>query len=970
MAENSIGSVAVDIRGDYSRLGGDFAQAQALAQKAGAGIATGLTSAMGPALKGASALVDQFGRSIVTGIAEPAAAALPPVLDLGAAIDRLAIYQALLAEANELAGQSTTRFGNAAQDASGKVGSLGNQIPLLGRAAERFISLIPGLTELLVAGFPVLGAIALIGNLKQLAGGTDEVTEAQKRLKQTLEQNGEESERLAASFEHINIERFAAQFGALQGMQMKGFVDEGAVKRDKARLEDLGRQIGDLKKRIASDLSFQNAGPVTATLQAFNPLMTSLNYASNQDAKVQLENIKGLESERGKLAAKIAAGDNQLEADKEKRDRTAAQDTGQLRSGQLANQERALSAEAEMAKKVSDFQIAQSHAAVQIRITAMHDADAASIASAQEELRVAQEKERAITAALEAELPKRLALIRAQGEAEKQGKTPVEAARIDVATAGKVQGAEGDAARQTFDAYAATVEKQNKLDEARAGLVKKQALDEQKVWEEFYDAIGKDAKEFQAIQTAAMGKSLATFQRVSEIEAKSAGRTGAEAIQGQKLEMERRYGLEVGHSLAQQIQYEERLAGFDDRARAKQIEGLQNELAVAQGIEDESRQKVEVARIQAEINELQTRGDNAHLAAQIRIDRLRKEQDLGKNLKGDAFNAVHQIPGAAGGALARGLIDGKHIGQDIRDAMKGVGQQLLGQIFRDLIVKIGAEIAAHTILGGIMLWLGGNNSADAAAQVAASGLNTAALHANTIAQLKSIAGGAAGGIAGGAGSASGAAGSAVGAAASGLIGPLIAAAGGIIGGVISGVMSLIGAHAIVAAIHGTTAAVQALHGTVSTGSSGSAPASQGSFASSASQGGLFGFFSSILGFGGSKPMDVNIVSISPLSPLKGLFNLFGFAEGGRPPVGVASIVGERGPELFIPDTAGMIVPNGKFGGAGLQLPSVAGISSSTSSISGGNHTFNIYGGGNPREVARSVAGFLKNSSPQFSPLAR
>jgi phage-related minor tail protein len=43
--------------------------------------------------------------------------------------------------------------------------------------------------------------------------------------------------------------------------------------------------------------------------------------------------------------------------------------------------------------------------------------------------------------------------------------------------------------------------------------------------------------------------------------------------------------------------------------------------------------------------------------------------------------------------------------------------------------------------------------------------------------------------------------------------------------------------------------------------------------------------------------------------------LFGFANGGEPPVGVASIVGERGPELFIPRTAGTIIPNGTLASA-------------------------------------------------------
>lgn len=42
--------------------------------------------------------------------------------------------------------------------------------------------------------------------------------------------------------------------------------------------------------------------------------------------------------------------------------------------------------------------------------------------------------------------------------------------------------------------------------------------------------------------------------------------------------------------------------------------------------------------------------------------------------------------------------------------------------------------------------------------------------------------------------------------------------------------------------------------------------------------------------------------------------IFGFANGGYPPVGQASIVGERGPELFVPQSAGKIIPNHALGG--------------------------------------------------------
>ena len=40
-----------------------------------------------------------------------------------------------------------------------------------------------------------------------------------------------------------------------------------------------------------------------------------------------------------------------------------------------------------------------------------------------------------------------------------------------------------------------------------------------------------------------------------------------------------------------------------------------------------------------------------------------------------------------------------------------------------------------------------------------------------------------------------------------------------------------------------------------------------------------------------------------------------FAEGGRPPTGKISVVGEQGPELFVPDSAGTIIPNDKLGAA-------------------------------------------------------
>jgi lambda family phage tail tape measure protein len=51
---------------------------------------------------------------------------------------------------------------------------------------------------------------------------------------------------------------------------------------------------------------------------------------------------------------------------------------------------------------------------------------------------------------------------------------------------------------------------------------------------------------------------------------------------------------------------------------------------------------------------------------------------------------------------------------------------------------------------------------------------------------------------------------------------------------------------------------------------------------------------------------------SAMAPTPGISGK-AFADGGDPPVGVASLVGERGPELFVPRSAGTIVPNHMLG---------------------------------------------------------
>ena len=61
--------------------------------------------------------------------------------------------------------------------------------------------------------------------------------------------------------------------------------------------------------------------------------------------------------------------------------------------------------------------------------------------------------------------------------------------------------------------------------------------------------------------------------------------------------------------------------------------------------------------------------------------------------------------------------------------------------------------------------------------------------------------------------------------------------------------------------------------------------------------------------------------------------LLGFANGGRPPVGKASLVGEKGPEIFVPRSAGTIIANDKIGGGVTNVVTV-NVDAKGSSVAG------------------------------------
>jgi len=103
------------------------------------------------------------------------------------------------------------------------------------------------------------------------------------------------------------------------------------------------------------------------------------------------------------------------------------------------------------------------------------------------------------------------------------------------------------------------------------------------------------------------------------------------------------------------------------------------------------------------------------------------------------------------------------------------------------------------------------------------------------------------------------------------------------------------------------------------------------------------------------------------SVLPGLGKLLGFADGGLPPVGVPSIVGERGPELFIPKVPGRIIPNRALSGMG-GAPNVNVTISAPGADSGTLERMRVIAQQEivPQAVALSLAQVRKAAIPRHS----
>jgi hypothetical protein len=1002
--DNVLGSVSIIITGDTSRLQADFARAQALAITSGAEV----SAAFNQSAAGADKVVVAIGKLAGIIQQESAAASLAAQRNLALAVS---YQQAQVAATNTASGvrQVGQAHGGAITQIQAVSGALrtafGEQSI---RAVERFLTLIPGLGPLLQTAFPIIGALALFEMISRLTSKSDDLKKAQENLKTAVKETDDAYAHLVLTLDQLGAKQIGRDLGAASEARARA-----AVLRNEAA--DLQKQVIDKQTEI-NQLRIPRQGRGDIIEHPIGTFTGSLVKETETKVKAVQAQIDKLQTEiDGKLAEARDAVDQY--------GKLSAEQAGALATAQLSNKQKSLAAETDAFRRALNDQLVISHGAAQQRIAAISDADTHELRSAQEAVRAAAEKQDGITAIQQAELPKRIALINQEAAAEAAGKDAATRARIFEQSKGKVDAARVESKDLELNAAHETLVAVTDLETKKAEIIARQANAAALAWDDAFSQIRSAAKETaDAVAKAAEVNAVARV-RVIETGEKSTAETDELAIIQQKLRLEQQYDLQVVHTGAQRIAFATQVEAIEARARAAKIAGLNAELATAVANSKDVDADEKVATLRAEIAKLQAESDNADIQAQTRILGLIQRQSLEYKLRSAIVRAGQAVPDAIGGGLARGIVDGRGIGRDIKEELRGVGQQLLGSVFQSLIVKIGEEILAHTVLGAVF-------QAIAPPQIVATTANTAAIIANTTALSASTLKSAAGGIAGAAGGAGGAAASTASTVAGGLVGPLISAAGGIIGGVISAWATWVGDNKIVKAVNATTAAVLSLK-VIAPGSTGVAgstvpggstinPATGqqpggGSVVSDitrkflgsdntaggtpvrivgigqASAGGTAGLLEGLFGFGGGDALPVKIVSGgvlgqgglgSILGKIAGSF--LGFADGGRPPVNRPSWVGERGKELWWPDQAGTIIPAGKlpsFNGLNLSvpMPGLPPASAQTNPLiqptpggTGGGPTIHLnnaqfHGVQNVRQLMKEIATYAKTQSPSHSP---
>ncbi len=677
----SAGAVFVTIDGDIGPLLARYAQAESVSRAAGTRMAAGL----GQGLQSSYKIFDEFGNVVRSGLTQP-------LQEVAPVADKAAI---------SIRGVGTAAAGSVSEIQAAGAGirvAFGDQSI---RAVERFTTSILGLGPLLQAAFPLIGALALGEMIIRVAGNFGKASEADKEFADSLKKSDDEMVSLERHAEQTNIALQRLQFGTLAGLHLEGIYSDQAAQGDVDKITQTTDRLKFLQQQLNQAQHVQAIGGSFATkiLLGFDVESMKQQIAEANKA-IEAGNAKVSDDAHtaALLSAEIA--------------RQKAEDAGRLRLAELANQEQADQQSTRLAQSLAEREEAIQHARHQAAIDGMADRQAATVAQAEEEVRVARQKEARINADLAANIAHRLDVIRAQGAAESLGKTPEQAAVIGVTTQGKLESNKAEAAQQSIGAHSAVVDALDRLDAAHATVSREQADQIAKYWLKTEEDLVHDTDELTRLMTEKRKAAANLSLRTGQLGIRATGAQSEGANEAAKLQTQLSYEQQITHSRAEQLQYAQQMAGFEVQAaniKAQQATAELNAAIYADRQLSDDQSKLKIAEDQLALDTAISAQKRAQLTAQMQVTAAARSTSLAGQIQGavgagpgsllDAKNLVvaNGIGSAVNGiasAFGRAVQGGQKLGQ----IFSQLGKSILGEVVQS-IVKIGLQMATTALLG-------------------------------------------------------------------------------------------------------------------------------------------------------------------------------------------------------------------------------------------------------------------------------
>lgn len=568
------GAVVVMIDGDASPLLAKYAQAESASRAAGTRIAT----ALGSGFQSSTGLVDQFGRSVQTNAIAPLTAAAPVA-------ERTAVaFQAV----GRAAGGSVTQI----QASSAALRTLEGGTQGSIRAAERFISIIPGVGAALQIAFPLIGLIAFAEIIARIAEKFAGLSDAEKQAEQSNKQFSDSIAELKTRLDSLNLEEFTQIYGKIAGAFEKASnVVTRDVSADVRNIALLKAQIADVQ---AHGAEAQSPGQAVkrAAIQELVPFGADINRSSGEAAQKQklIELTQQLDAAEVKLAVDRKQG----------------------------------SVDA---------------------LSAMKDLSDQDDKNAAEKARAAEEAARAAQEAA-----------REQAAAQKQRMEEIARASKEFYSELNRQAREAAAEQKR----AGEEMSRGLLEGLREGLPEAEAA-----MTDFFRDLDEQRKESQRTTQEGIKTSSERIQVSDETE---------------KVQLQVAYASQLVHSRQQELAYAQAIAAIDIQSARDKVESLE----ALKSYQESQGLTAEAAKTELEIEKEKLALLKAQGEAAKQITAVKGGVNPFGNLAGDISNAPFQLAGA----LANGIVGGKKgedIGQQIRSALKGIGKEMMGDVFKDLI---------------------------------------------------------------------------------------------------------------------------------------------------------------------------------------------------------------------------------------------------------------------------------------------